>query len=83
MHVRRPPAPPLIAHAARYRVHQDAFEELRTKGMGIPIVVREEAPRASETAAEFWLRQREVSDFLALVRPPAPTPALRGPCAYV
>ena len=51
--------------------------------MGIPIVVREEAPRASETAAEFWLRQREVSDFLALVRPPAPTPALRGPCAYV
>lgn len=45
---------------------EDAFEELRSKGVGIPIVVREEAPRANETAAEFWLKQREVSDFLAL-----------------
>ena len=45
---------------------EDAFNELRNRGVGIPIVVREEAPKARETAAEFWLRQREVADFLAL-----------------
>ena len=45
---------------------EDAFKELRSKGVGIPIIVSEEAPKASDTAAEFWLRQREVSDFLAL-----------------
>ena len=45
---------------------EDAFRELRTRGVGIPIVVREAAPLRSDTAAEFWLRQREVSDFLAL-----------------
>ena len=45
---------------------EDAFEELRSKGVGIPIVVREEAPRASETKAGYWLKQSEVPDFLAL-----------------
>ena len=45
---------------------EDAFRLLRSNDHGIPIVVREAAPRSNETSAEFWLRQREVADFLAL-----------------
>ena len=45
---------------------EDAFELLRANGYGIPIVVRERAPKRSETAAEFWLQQRDVAEFLAL-----------------
>lgn len=45
---------------------EDAFEELRQRGNGISILVREQAPMRSETAAEFWLRQTEVKDFLTL-----------------
>ena len=43
---------------------EDAFRELRSKGVGIPIIVREKAPRAGETAAEFWLQQHEVRELL-------------------
>ena len=45
---------------------EDAFELLRANGYGIPIVVRERAPKRGETAAEFWLQQRDVAEFLAL-----------------
>ena len=45
---------------------EDAFKLLRENDHGIPIVVREKAPTRGETHAEFWLRQREVADFLAL-----------------
>ena len=45
---------------------EDAFELLRKNGYGIPIVVREKAPTRAETSAEFWLRQSEVADLLAL-----------------
>ena len=51
------------------KTDEDAFELLRSHdrgNQGISIVVREKAPQRSETAAEFWLRQREVADFLAL-----------------
>jgi hypothetical protein len=41
---------------------EDAFAALRARGVGIPIIVRDEAPRMSETAAEFWLKQSEVRD---------------------
>ena len=38
---------------------EDAFEELRQRGNGISILVREQAPMRSETAAEFGCaRQR-------------------------
>ena len=45
---------------------EDAFEELRSRGNGISILVREKPPKRGETAAEFWLRQTEVADFLTL-----------------
>ena len=45
---------------------EDAFEELRERGNGIAIRVAERPPMRSETAAEFWLRQTEVNEFLAL-----------------
>jgi len=45
---------------------EDAFRELRD-GRGLPIIVRKEAPRLNETAAELWLRDpEEVAEFLSL-----------------
>ena len=44
---------------------EDAFGEL-SDGRGVPIIVRAEPPRRSETAAELWLRDpAEVARFLA------------------
>ena len=45
---------------------EDAFQELRKYPNGISILVRESAPTQGETAAEFWLRQQEVAEFLKL-----------------
>ena len=44
---------------------EDAFGEL-SDGRGVPIIVRAQPPRRSETAAELWLRDpAEVARFLA------------------